>query len=768
MQSAKPSKLQWLWQHSCVSLLVVLIFSCIVELVVFNHHFFFGGSPYARSAIELPFTPQLNAKAVVISPQQNVLTLDQQTLQARNLKVKLGSAMTIDTVIEVIVEIKDQRSYPDFRPVAKLYLNPSRLGQDEAIAHFRAFEDQVLGVRINFKGPSYGWAAILNEVTINAPEHLDVSFLRVLLMTMVLGGLYLTLRYRWYLVCYDHSRKLHQVLSYGVVAVSLGLTVFFFEALSPHNTNPWAFDIFGEGLVVYTNSEHQLLLDLPKTQEEFYNSDAYTQLLDAFLKGQLNLDVYVDPRFATMNNPYDFGERAKRNIVVTWDRPYYDGKYYVYFGMAPLLMAHAPIYFLTGKVPAYALTCLWLASLSVLGMLWGIRSMMRALVAHPNMLLFLGGQLAAVGSSLVWYLQVGLSHYNMPYLTCIFWMGILVGALYSLFTPQDLLDKRPDLAGGRHLKPWQRRALLVLAGVSIVLIVMSRPLSLLMALVLSLPAVWWLFKENYSSKLLPFARDALFAVVPVVIGACFVMWYNYVRFDSITEFGQSYQLTVDDNSANKLVFAWPLLRNSLYYYLFEPFTFLQEFPFVRQPVTNYVDTGNFTFLTDRVPLMALPLMWALVALVLPRWFSKLTAMTNDRAQMLKVIFWAWCPCAVFLAYGMAYNAGVSGRYSSDITTPSAYLALGALLLLFQSANTNSSGLSGQGFIQAMTKGEAIERGAYGLMYILALWFLLKTVLIAVLVGMAMDPSSPSSGSKFSDMNPELTIYLLRTFMPLLW
>ena len=68
------------------------------------HHFFFGGSPYARSAIELPFTPQLNAKAVVLSPQQNVLTLDQQTLQARNLKVKLGSAMTIDTVINVAIQ----------------------------------------------------------------------------------------------------------------------------------------------------------------------------------------------------------------------------------------------------------------------------------------------------------------------------------------------------------------------------------------------------------------------------------------------------------------------------------------------------------------------------------------------------------------------------------------------------------------------------------------------------------------------------------------
>ena len=423
MQSAKPSKLQWLWQHSCVSLLVVLIFSCIVELVVFNHHFFFGGSPYARSAIELPFTPQLNAKAVVLSPQQNVLTLEQLSTKARNLKVKLGSAMNdsfADFAITAVVEIKDRHSAPNFRPVAKLYLNPNTLGQDEAIAHFRAVDDQVQGVRLTFTGSSSGWIAILNEASFNVPEHLSVSYLRVALLCLVLGAVYLTLRYRLYLVRYDHRKKGHRALNYAVIAVCLGITFLEFLAISPHNTKMWAFDVFGDGLMIYTNEKHQILQDYPRTQEEISDSDAYTQLLDAFLKGQLNIDVYVDPKLEQLEDIYDFSERTANNIRFTWDRPYHDGKYFVYFGMAPMLMAHAPIYFLTGKIPSVALAGVWLASLAILSMLWGLRTMVLAMVARPNMLLYLGAQVAAVGGALVWYLQIGMSHYFMPYLTGIF------------------------------------------------------------------------------------------------------------------------------------------------------------------------------------------------------------------------------------------------------------------------------------------------------------------------------------------------------------
>ena len=60
-----------------------------------------------------------------------------------------------------------------------------------------------------------------------------------------------------------------------------------------------------------------------------------------------------------------------------------------------------------------------------------------------------------------------------------------------------------------------------------------------------------------------FVRDAAFAVAPVVVGACFVMWYNYVRFDSITEFGQLMQITGDNIPANALSLELSFLIRSL-------------------------------------------------------------------------------------------------------------------------------------------------------------------------------------------------------------
>ena len=102
---------------------------------------------------------------------------------------------------------------------------------------------------------------------------------------------------------------------------------------------------------------------------------------------------------------------------------------------------------------------------------------------------------------------------------------------------------------------------------------------------------------------------------------------------------------------------------------------------------------------------------------------------------------------------MYSNAGVSGRYCSDITGPAAYLAVVALLRAIQTPPQESP----------------LERGAYALLYVLSLWFLVKTVLISVLICFNSDANNPLLlGSMFNDMNPELIVFMQRTFMPLLW
>jgi hypothetical protein len=75
------------------------------------------------------------------------------------------------------------------------------------------------------------------------------------------------------------------------------------------------------------------------------SSDYSNLLVRGFLKGQLSLDVPDDPVLATLANPYDPGQRAGHGLH---DASYYKGKFYIYFGVTPVLVLFLPFRALTG------------------------------------------------------------------------------------------------------------------------------------------------------------------------------------------------------------------------------------------------------------------------------------------------------------------------------------------------------------------------------------------------------------------------------------
>ena len=68
----------------------------------------------------------------------------------------------------------------------------------------------------------------------------------------------------------------------------------------------------------------------------------YQELAMAFSEGQLHLLEEPSEELSSMVNPYDYRERKNSEIEVKWDFAYYDGKYYVYFGVVPCLLFYLP------------------------------------------------------------------------------------------------------------------------------------------------------------------------------------------------------------------------------------------------------------------------------------------------------------------------------------------------------------------------------------------------------------------------------------------
>src|SRR5699024_1927674 len=75
----------------------------------------------------------------------------------------------------------------------------------------------------------------------------------------------------------------------------------------------------------------------------------YGALAHSLLNGRLDLEEDPPPELAAMENPYDATARDALNIQGgRWDHAYYNGRYYVYFGIVPCLLFQLPFEAITG------------------------------------------------------------------------------------------------------------------------------------------------------------------------------------------------------------------------------------------------------------------------------------------------------------------------------------------------------------------------------------------------------------------------------------
>lgn len=82
------------------------------------------------------------------------------------------------------------------------------------------------------------------------------------------------------------------------------------------------------------------------------NQKQYHALAESFKEGSFSLLEEPSTVLQNMENPYDYEYRtqvmSEAGEWYKWDHAYYDGKYYVYFGVVPAALFYFPYYMLTG------------------------------------------------------------------------------------------------------------------------------------------------------------------------------------------------------------------------------------------------------------------------------------------------------------------------------------------------------------------------------------------------------------------------------------
>jgi hypothetical protein len=283
--------------------------------------------------------------------------------------------------------------------------------------------------------------------------------------------------------------------------------------------------------------------------------DHFNLLSRGLLKGQLHLDQEVPAGLLQAKNPYD--PVVRQSVIFLHDSSLYDGKYYIYFGPAPVVTLLLPFRALTGRdLPLpYAV---WLyCSVGYLGLAAIVLFLQRNHFPTASLWTITAALLAVGWASMVLAL---LRRGNVWELSIAAGFGFFSWSLYCLI---------------RALHAPQPNRWAIAGGLLLGLAVASRPTFILCSVLFALP---WIFRKRSPQSGYD-GRTVFGAAASCAIPVLLLFVYNYARFGNPLEFGQKYQLSgIIEGDAQH--FSLRYIPFNFYVYFLAPLRRLVEFPFV--------------------------------------------------------------------------------------------------------------------------------------------------------------------------------------------
>jgi hypothetical protein len=284
-------------------------------------------------------------------------------------------------------------------------------------------------------------------------------------------------------------------------------------------------------------------------------NDYYNLLTHGFLEGHLYMKVAP-----VANKPAEPDVNGLGNLPYLLDASFYQGKYYLYFGPTPVLVAFLPYRLLTGGDISDNLVAALFACAGYmvsLGLLWLVRRRFFPRASWCLMPLF--AVLLGLGNVCVVMLRHPL-FYEAAIACAFFFQSLFFVGLYLALTTAN---QRRRVVG------------LALASLACGLSVGARANYAFSSLALVMVLFWFWRQRPEPRAIFPRSLWALAAAAfgPVTLCAVGLMAYNYLRFGNVFEFGVSYQFTY------RPVFSPRFLPHNLSLYYFSLPELSWYFPF---------------------------------------------------------------------------------------------------------------------------------------------------------------------------------------------
>lgn len=309
-----------------------------------------------------------------------------------------------------------------------------------------------------------------------------------------------------------------------------------------------------------------------------YFHDYFDRLAQAFLHGQLALLEQPDPALLALSNPYAYS--ARTGISYPWDVSLFQGKFYLYWGPVPALIAAAE--WLVAQVRVEDQALVLAAQCGVGAFLAANLYLMRREFAPRSNPLGLLLLILAGGANL--YLLWPSGRPGVYEASILFGQVFLLAGLVAQFFAWKAAT-HPAVFG-------------LAAGVCFALAAGSRATLVVSVAWLAAFALWQTWRSTHSTGKEKIRFSVWFGL-PLILGGAALLWYNYARFGSWIETGLSYQLSIPQYPPERAwLFSLKYLPANLYGYLLRAPLFEGRFPFVSVPFVRETDWPWFIRLPE--------------------------------------------------------------------------------------------------------------------------------------------------------------------------
>lgn len=502
------------------------------------------------------------------------------------------------------------------------------------------FSGTVYDLKISFQTEEDETITI-QSISVNDPIMLHFSIIRFLIMLIGSLVIYALSSPQFFRKEYAERRSSVKICAWVFTSVLICISLFM--------TN----------MSRYTDDSHSLKKDF-----QLNSGNQITQeIVDAFESGRTDLDIEMNETLLQLDNPYDWSQRDDIGSY-PWDHLLFEGKYYSYYGIAPVITLFLPYHKLTG----YYFPTSWAIWLfGVLGIffltkfyLCFIDKFFRKTYAS----LILIGLAIIQFSCGIYFCYVYFNFYEIAQASGFLW--VTAGSYFLMSS---------NVIGDGNIKYWR----LAVATACLSFGVLSRPtiaiycIATLLFIYAGFRKKKTLYQQGKKWKYyLPYFACAL---LPFVLIGSIQIWYNYDRFGSPLDFGIQYSLTINDFTKAQYHTHFALI--GFFNFLFRTPVFSERFPFFTAESALTFSPQGYYFLATTG---ALGLIWK--ALPLAAYGKSLTAyrsINNPNRNLYTLMILVVCVICPFIIIFSIWESGFATRYSVDFSWQ---MILGALIICF--------------------------------------------------------------------------------------